>query len=216
MKVIKFYCNNQRLTRYTSGVITESSYSYLKFEFNFRTEDWDAVSTKTAVFNYKGNIYEIELDENNQCYVPKEVLKAPSFSVYLCGNNIITNSIKVLVEATESSATDIDIEKYIQQKIQEALSGAITAAKTVNISLLASNWMQNGDRHAQIVSIAGITPNSKVDLQPSSEQLSIFHEKDIAFTTENHNGTVLVFVIGDRPQNDYIIQATITEVMIDG
>ena len=59
-----------------------------------------------------------------------------------------------------------------------------------------------------------MTPNSKVDLQPSAEQLAIFHDKDIAFSTENEDGVVTVFAIGDKPTKDYAIQATIMEVTV--
>lgn len=88
-------------------------------------------------------------------------------------------------------------------------------AKTVTLYLFASNWVEDGDRHSQVVSIADTTSNSKVDLQPSPEQLVIFHEKDIAFTTENNGGTITVYVVGQKPENDYEMQATITEVAVD-
>ena len=55
MKLIKFFISNQRAWRYTSGVITEGA--NLKFEFIFKTEDWKAAETKTAVFDYKGNFF---------------------------------------------------------------------------------------------------------------------------------------------------------------
>ena len=90
---------NQRLWRYSSGVVAEGSYGYLKMEFNFKTEDWNAAQTKTAVFSYKGKNYEAKLDENNQCYVRKEVLKEPFFSVSLYSENGITpNTVKIPVE----------------------------------------------------------------------------------------------------------------------
>jgi hypothetical protein len=49
-------------------------------------------------------------------------------------------------------------------------------------------------------------------LTPSAEQLAIFHEKDLAFVTENVDGVVTIYAIGDKPLNDYVIQATLTEV----
>ena len=39
-----------------------------------------------------------------------------------------------------------------------------------------------------------------------------FYEKDITFVTENEGGVVTVYVIGQKPTNDYTIQVTITEV----
>lgn len=91
--------------------------------------------------------------------------------------------------------------------------------KPISVTLYADKWEQaTDDRYYQNVTVtnATITPSSKVDLQPSSEQLCIFHEKDIAFVTENENGVVSVFCVGQVPINDYTIQATVTEVVIDG
>lgn len=59
-----------------------------------------------------------------------------------------------------------------------------------------------------------ITENSKVDLQPTPEQLYIFQEKDVTFTTVNEDGVVRVCAIGTRPMQDYDnIQVTITETV---
>ena len=85
--------------------------------------------------------------------------------------------------------------------------------KAITITLISSAWVVDGDRYSQIVSIPEATAYSKVDLQPSAEQLTIFHEKDIAFVTENVGGTITVYCIGQKPANDYTIQATITEVI---
>ena len=58
-----------------------------------------------------------------------------------------------------------------------------------------------------------VTSNSKIDLQPTPEQLYSFQEKDVTFTTVNEGGTVRVCAIGEMPTNDYEIQITITEVI---
>lgn len=90
-------------------------------------------------------------------------------------------------------------------------------AKTTRIELLASKWVKNSDnQYSQVVSINGITEYSKVDLQPTSEQLSIFYEKDLAFVAENEDGVVTIYCIGQKPLSDYTIQSTITEVETDG
>lgn len=86
--------------------------------------------------------------------------------------------------------------------------------RLVYITLLASAWVGGAGNFGQIVNVEGVTANSKVDLQPSAEQLAVFHNKDIAFTTENEDGVITVRVIGDKPTNDYTIQATITEVSV--
>ena len=82
-------------------------------------------------------------------------------------------------------------------------------------SALDANGTPIPNRYYQPVRIinASVTSNSKIDLQPSPEQLLIFKEKDITFTVVNENGNVRVCVIGQKPNNAYTIQATVTEVV---
>lgn len=91
------------------------------------------------------------------------------------------------------------------------------AAKIGYVSLLASAWVDAGEKlYSQIVNIEGVTANSQVDLTPSVEQLAIFYDKSIAFVAENEGGVVTVYAIGQKPENDYTIQVTITEVATNG
>ena len=90
--------------------------------------------------------------------------------------------------------------------------------KPVAVTLYADKWEKaSDDRYYQVVTVTNttITPNSMVDLQPSSEMLCTFHQKDLAFVAENDNGVVSVFCVGQVPKNDYTIQATVTEVICD-
>lgn len=98
------------------------------------------------------------------------------------------------------------------RRLNEMLDGPRMKPIHTTITLLASDWVGEEDPYSQIVSIEGVTEHSKVDLQPSVEQLAIFHDKDLAFVTENEDGVVTVYAIGDRPSRDYTMQATITEV----
>lgn len=100
------------------------------------------------------------------------------------------------------------------KKIQILGSISKPTAKIANVNLLAANWIGDASPYSQIVEIDGVTENSQVDLTPSIEQLVIFYEKDLGFVTENEDGVVTVYAIGQKPANDYVIQATITEVDI--
>lgn len=87
--------------------------------------------------------------------------------------------------------------------------------KPISVTIYPDKWVQaTDDRWYQVVKVdnAIITPNSKVDLQPSSEQLAIFHNKDLAFVTENEDGVISVYCVGQVPTNEYTMQATVTEV----
>ena len=105
----------------------------------------------------------------------------------------------------------MDAKKYIDSLV---ISGG-SAARLSEVTLLASAWnTKNDGLHSQVVTIPGVTEHSKVDLLPSVEQLAIFHNKDVAFVTENEDGVVTVFAIGDKPIIDYTMQVSITEVAV--
>ena len=86
--------------------------------------------------------------------------------------------------------------------------------RLANVTLTASKWVGSDSLYSQVVTIDGITQYSKVDLLPSVEQLAIFHNKDVAFVTENEDGVVTVYAIGDKPLLDYTMQVQITEVAV--
>jgi hypothetical protein len=104
--------------------------------------------------------------------------------------------------------------------------------KQISVTLYGSKDMDNSDKpqwedhidqsgkliYKQSVKIknATITANSKIDLQPSPNDLTIFHKKDLTFVTENDNGDVTVYCIGQKPENTYTIPVTITEVICNG
>ena len=92
-------------------------------------------------------------------------------------------------------------------------SGYTPLAKIGSVTLLASEWSIVAENlYSQFLIIDGVTEHSKVDLLPSVEQMAIFHNKDVAFVTENEDGVVNVYAIGDKPLLDYTMQVQITEV----
>lgn len=95
----------------------------------------------------------------------------------------------------------------------ESLKGKSAIVPKIGwVTLLASAWEGANNLYHQVVNIDGVTENSQVDLTPDVQQLAIFYEKDLSFVTENENGIVTVYAIGQKPENDYTIQVTITEV----
>ena len=98
------------------------------------------------------------------------------------------------------------------KKIQILGSLNKSNARIAYVDLLSANWLGDASPYSQVVEIEGVTENSQVDLTPSIEQLVVFYEKDLGFVTENEDGVVTVYAIGQKPENDYTIQVTITEV----
>ena len=115
--------------------------------------------------------------------------------------------------------------KTLVGAINELYALAVAKRSFVLVKGGSVNWTpvydkdDNGNiirtRYAQVVNVnnATITPNSKVDLQVTDEQFSIFYEKDVAFHTENDNGVVTVYCVGNIPENDYEFQVVVTEVV---
>jgi hypothetical protein len=108
--------------------------------------------------------------------------------------------------------TDEQIAEAVAKYFEENGVTSGSVARIGVVTLLSDKWVGEDNLYSQVVSIDGVTPNSQVDLTPSIEQLAVFYEKDLGFVTENDNGVVTVYAIGQKPANDYTIQVTITEV----
>ena len=100
------------------------------------------------------------------------------------------------------------------RKIQILGSFTNPSVRVAEVQLLASNWIGDASPYSQVIHIDGITEYSQVDLKPNVTQLAVFHDKDLAFVTENDDGVVTVYAIGDKPLDNYTIQVSITEVVV--
>ena len=99
-------------------------------------------------------------------------------------------------------------------QILGSLSPSTPTIRIADVDLLAANWVGTTSPYSQVVNIEGVTEYSQVDLTPNIEQLVVFYQKDLGFVTENEDGIVTVYAIGQKPENDYTIQVTITEVNV--
>ena len=111
--------------------------------------------------------------------------------------------------ATEAEAAQIEANRVAIEALKQ--TGAIAIGE---VTLLASAWVGNASPYSQVVNVPGATEYSQIDLTPSVDQLVVFYEKDLTFVTENEDGVVTVYAIGQKPVNDYTIQVTIKEVSV--
>ena len=81
-----------------------------------------------------------------------------------------------------------------------------------SVTLSANSWTGSGESYSQVVTLSDVTIHTMVDLQPTPEQLEEFHYKTLAFVAENNGGVVTVYSIGDKPDGNYTIPVTLTEV----
>ena len=151
-----------------------------------------------------------------------EVLRGKINSCDVLTLNAYAIAVKNGFEGTEEEwleslkgkdATDKQVSAAVAAYM-EAHPTSGSSATIGEVTLKADKWIGTASPYSQVVQINGVTENSQVDLTPSIEQLAIFHNKDLAFVTENVDGVVTVYALGDKPTNDYTIQVTITEVYV--
>ena len=130
-----------------------------------------------------------------------------------------TKIIKAWIDGSVQNIEVEDINSGVQNPSIEDRLLAIEQTHSPEIvrsvTLLADAWQGEASPYSQVVTIDGVTQYSKIDIQPDAEQLSIFYEKDVAFLAENEDGVVTVLCIGQKPINDYTVQVTMTEVIVN-
>ena len=131
-------------------------------------------------------------------------------------------STKTIIAWVDGEAKSIKVNTPAYIELEPTIEDRIVALEQYQspefvktVTIFASKWVGDASPYTQVVEIEGITPRSKVDLQPSKEQLAIFYEKDLALVTENEDGVITVSCVGQKPTNDYTIQITVTEVVVN-
>jgi hypothetical protein len=97
-------------------------------------------------------------------------------------------------------------------KMEGPFGSSGTAIKLTSFTAAAADWKGAVSPYSQVVQVEGISMASKVDIQLSVEQMQIFHDQVIAFTTVNTDGVVTLYAVGDKPAFDCTFQATLTNV----
>lgn len=126
---------------------------------------------------------------------------------------------KMIKAWVDGAAQNIEIEDITSHELAPNIDTRLESLESSvprisEITLLANGWVGDTSPYSHAVEIEGITKYSQVDLKPSMEQLDVFHDKDIALVTENEDGIVNVYLIGKKPDHDYTIQVSITEVNV--
>jgi hypothetical protein len=80
--------------------------------------------------------------------------------------------------------------------------------------MLAANWIGDSNPYNQTVACNGVNVNSKLDLQPTPEQIVELQDSEISLMLTNTNGVVTAWAIGNKPAVDYTIDVLITEVTV--
>lgn len=87
---LSFKVEKQNIMRTDSNKVVAKSKNYLYAAFTFSTDDWDDVEIKTAIFKNGDRVFNVILNDNDECLVPHEVLDSGTVSVSVFGGNLIT------------------------------------------------------------------------------------------------------------------------------
>ena len=93
-------------------------------------------------------------------------------------------------------------------------SGGAAAPKLTSVTMLAANWGGNNNPYSQVVACSGVNVNSKLDLQPTPEQIVELQDAEVSLMLTNTNGSVTAWAIGGKPTKDYTMDVLITEVTV--
>ena len=92
--------------------------------------------------------------------------------------------------------------------------GGGAAVKLTVITLPAAGWKGAASPYSQEVAVDGVSVSSMVDLQPDGALLELLRQQELTLYTENNEGIVTVFAVGDRPAQDITVQSSIVEVSV--
>ena len=209
-----------------------------EFAFDAEWDDYSEIEKKAKFKVYRNGRYESLVIgfKGNVCPIPalynvtelrvgvfiEDGISTTSAAVIPCLLSINCGTSKSMLTLDEIKAMNEalrgeDGKDYVLTEADKKEIAELAKAKVAKIgevTLLASKWGGENNLYSQVVDIEGVTEYSQVDLTPDVQQLAIFYNKDITFVTENEDGVVTVYVIGQKPENDYTIQVTITEVNI--
>lgn len=122
--------------------------------------------------------------------------------------NDLTN-LGIYIGATEP--TDPNVKIWINTS-EEGTGVTPLLPRITTVTLPASGWTGSANPYSQVVAVNGVTANSKIDLQPTAQQIVSLQDADIALMAENNAGTVTFYALGGKPSVDYTMQVLLTEV----
>lgn len=85
--------------------------------------------------------------------------------------------------------------------------------KVTNITLSAVSWNGDAAPYYQDITSSYVTQTSKVDIQPTAEQLAEWQSEGLAFSTLSFDGSFRVYVSDVKPTVDYTVQVTMQEMV---
>lgn len=150
---LSFRVEKQNIMRTDSNKVVAKSKNYLYAAFTFSTDDWDDIEIKTAIFKNGDRVFNVILDDNDECLVPHEVLDSGTVIVSVFGGNLITvdcASFKIHESGYEDGVTPEpptqDVYSQIINMIENMEQGDIPEEQIANAvsDYLAKHPIESG------------------------------------------------------------------------
>lgn len=207
MKTLHITVTNKVATyqRRDGGIVCNNGDYQVQFVFD---DEWEGVE-KMARFLWNGKYKDVAVDADGIAKVP------PMHGADNCYVGVYSTNNETL-RATTPAIIPCEPSVFCYGGISAGESDPRPEDPRIveTFALLASDWVSTDaeDTYSQRVWPENVTDHSKVDLLPSPEQVTDLFEQGIALIAVNDGGRVTVFAIGGLPENDYEMQALITEV----
>ena len=110
--------------------------------------------------------------------------------------------------------TDPNIKVWINTS-EEGTGVVPVLPRITTITLKAASWTGSSNPWSQVVNItadANIGISSKLDPQPTAQQIVSMQNEETSIMLSNEGGYVVAYAIGKKPTVDYTMQVLITEV----
>ena len=214
-----YECNNALSTMYPLSVIDISSSALTKDKTFMLYRHIESTVTMTGIMIHDTAFTDVEEVNTFFAEKPLQVMYALRTPIETALTDAEIAAYAVLHTYKPNTTIYNDAGAYMAAEYvadtKAYIDGASGSAAAIGeVTILANKWIGADSPYSQVVEIDGVTEYSQVDLKPNVEQLAIFHEKDLAFVTENEDGVVTVYAIGDKPTNDYTMQVSVTEVKV--
>lgn len=102
----------------------------------------------------------------------------------------------------------------IVAELSGPFTGGGSTGKLTEITLPVESWKGAKSPYSMAVSVEGLSQRSKIDLWPSVDILETLRIMGSGLCAENNAGSVTVYALGNKPDADLTVQATITEVSV--
>lgn len=131
----------------------------------------------------------------------------------LVGDTSVSEQIAAsnMIYVGPTAPTDPNIKVWINTA--EEGTGIVPVLPRIStITLNANAWTGTSEPYKQVVAINTVTSATKIDLQPTAQQIVSLQNAEISLMIENNGGTVTCYAIGNKPTVGYTMQVLLQEV----